>query len=238
MTPVIPLEEHNEHNHVDYIIGNLKTEDDSAVSTHLELLHAAEIAGLLESLPPEFRQRLWKLIPQEIEGETLTYLGEEVRGSIIGKMEEADVVAATETMNVEDLADVMDELSGDISEAVLDSLNDDRRQRLEVTLSFDENTAGRLMNTNVISVRKDVTLAVVLRYLRRLKPLPTHTDALMVTDEHGTYLGKLTLADAVSEHPDTVVSEVMQKAMDWVQVDANEHDVAVLFQRRDLILSR
>ncbi len=235
MTQVNPIEKQDEPNQVDYIIGNLKAGDDIAVSGHLELLHAAEIASLLESLPPEQRQHLWKLVPQEIGGETLTYLGDEVRGSIIDKMKDADVVTATETMNVEDLAGVMDELSDGISEAVLESLDEDRRLRLETTLSFDENTAGRLMSTDVISVRKNVTLAVVLRYLRRLKPLPMHTDALMVTDEHGTCLGKLTLADTVSEHPDTVVSDVMREAADWVQVDTNDHDVALLFQRRDLV---
>ncbi|MCW9047826.1 MAG: magnesium transporter [Gammaproteobacteria bacterium] len=224
-----------EQNQIDYIIGNLKSADDNAVSIHLELLHPAEIASLLESLPPELRQRLWRLIPHEVEGETLSYLGDEARGSIIEKMQHAEVVAATETMNVEDLADVMDVLSDDISEAVLKSLDDDHRHRLETALSFTDNTAGRLMSTDVISVRKDVTLAVVLRYLRRLKPLPPHTDALMVIDEHGTYLGKLSLASAVSEHPDTIVSEVMLQAKDWVQADANEHDVAVLFQQRDLI---
>ncbi|MFW2373698.1 MAG: magnesium transporter, partial [Gammaproteobacteria bacterium] len=121
------------------------------------------------------------------------------------------------------------------SEAVLESLDEDRRQRLEATLSFTEGTAGRLMSTDVISVRTDVTLAVVLRYLRRLKPLPAHTDALMVIDEHGTYLGKLTLADAVSEHPSATVAEVMQQAADSVRADASEHDVALLFERRDLI---
>jgi len=233
---MIPITQNvEEPNQVNYIIGLLKAENDTAVSSHLEQLHAAEIAGLLESLPPELRQHLWTLTPKETEGGILTYLGEEVRGSIIGKMEDADLVAATETMNVEDLANVIDELSDDVSEAVLESLNDDRRQRLEAALSFNENTAGRLMSSDVISVRKDVTLSVVLRYLRRLKPLPTHTDALMVTDENGSYLGKLMLADAVSEHPETVVSTIMREAADWVQANANEHDVAVLFQRRDLI---
>ncbi len=229
-----PIEESTEFNLVDYIIGQLKAEDNIAVSAHLEKLHVAEIAGLLESLPPELRQRLWQLLPQELEGETLTYLGEEVRGSILGEMAHTDVVAATETMDVEDLADVMDELPEHINEAILESLDDDRRQRLETTLSFAEGTAGRLMSTDVISVRKDVTLAVVLRYLRRLKPLPAHTDALMVTDDQGIYLGKLTLADAVSEHPNTQVADIMQEAADRVQVDAYDHDVAHLFERRDL----
>ena len=229
------IEEQMESNPVDFIIGHLKAENDEIVCAHLEQLHSAEIASLLESLPPELRQRLWTILPQELKGETLTYLGEEVRGSIIGEMQHEDVVAATESMDVEDLADVMDELPEPISEVILESLNDDRRQRLETALSFDENTAGRLMNTDVISVRKNVTLAVVLRYLRRLKPLPAHTDALMVTDEHGTYLGKLTLSDTVSEHPGAVVSDVMQETADWVRADANEHDLTVLFQRRDLI---
>jgi magnesium transporter len=170
-----------------------------------------------------------------MEGETLASLGEEVRGSIIGEMKNADMVAAAENMDIEDLAEVMDELPEEFSDAILESLDADRRLRLETTLSFTEGTAGRLMNTDTISVRPDITLAVVLRYLRRLKPLPTHSVALMVTDELGTYLGKLTLADAVCGHPDTLVSELMVQTADTVRADASDHDVAVLFEQRDLL---
>ena len=229
------IDERDEPNQVDFIIGQLKAENDVAVSIYVEQLHVAEISSVLESLPPELRRRLWALLPQEIKGETLTYLGEEVRGSIIDEMEHADVVAATESMNVEDLAEVMDELPEQVSEAVLESLDADRRQRLEAALSFAEGTAGRLMTADAISVRTNVTLATVLRYLRRLRPLPSHTDALMVTDEYGNYLGKLTLADTVSEHPDTLVSDVMLKAADSVLAEATDHDVAVLFEQRDLL---
>lgn len=229
------IEELTELSPVDFIIGHLKSGDEAAVISHLDQLHVAEIASVLESLPPELRQRLWVLLPQELNGETLSYLGEEVRGSIIGEMEHADVVAATESMDVEDLAGVMEELPEPISDAVLQSLDEDRRQRLETRLSFTEGTAGRLMSADVISVRKGVTLAVVLRYLRRLKPLPAHTDALMVTDENGTYLGKLTLSDTVTESPDTLVADIMNETTDSVQFDASDHDVAVLFERRDLI---
>ncbi|MDH5712116.1 MAG: magnesium transporter [Gammaproteobacteria bacterium] len=220
---------------IDYIIRQLKEGDDEAVSTHIEPLHAAEVAGLLESLPPELRRRLWEILPQEIEGETLTYLGDEVRSSIIGEMEHDEVVAAAESMDVEDLADVMEDLPEHISEAVLESLDDDRRQRLQAALAFAEGTAGRLMSADVISVRTDVTLAVVLRYLRRLKPLPPHTDALMVTDDHGMYLGKLTLAETVTESPDAMVADVMNVAAEYVHVNASDRDVAVLFQKRDLV---
>jgi len=229
------IEADEDFNLVDYIIGHLKANDDDEIITYIEQLHVAEIANLLESLPPELRQQLWQLIPQQIDGDILTYLGEEVRGSIIDEMEHQDVIAATENMDVEDLADVMDELPEHISEAVLQSLDEDRRHRLETSMSFKEGTAGRLMSTDVISVRKNVSLAVVLRYLRRLKPLPKHTDALMVTDENGIYLGKLTLADAVTERPDAQVAEIMREATDVVEVDTSDHDVAVLFERRDLV---
>lgn len=235
MTSIPNIEEESLTNPVDNIIGLLKAGDEAAVSAQLEQLHITEVAASLESLPPDLRQQLWDILPAEIEGETLTHLGEEVRARIISEMENFELVAATETMEVEDLADVIDELPEDVSETILESLNKDRRQRLENTLSFDESTAGRLMSSDVISVRSNVSLAVVLRYLRYLKPLPLHTDALMVTDENGIYLGKLPMSTVVSEHPDTMVTEVMQKDADQVQADASDHDVATLFERRDLI---
>ncbi|MDH5256990.1 MAG: CBS domain-containing protein, partial [Gammaproteobacteria bacterium] len=214
----VNIEAQTEGNLVDYIVEHLNTGDDATIIGQLEQLHSAEIATVLESLPPEHRQRLWKLLPQGLEGDTLTYLGEEVRASIIGEMEDAEVVAATESMDVDDLANVMIDLPEHITEAVLKSLDEDRRDRLEVTLSFAEGTAGRLMGNDVISVRTDVSLAVVIRYLRRLKPLPPHTDALMVTNDEGQYLGKLTLADTISEHPNTLVADVMKEGIDRVQV--------------------
>ena len=236
MNPVTAdIDQEEKLHQVDFIIGYLKAQDESTIVSYLQQLHAAEIASLLESLPPDLRQQLWQLLPLSLEGETLTYLGDEVRNSIIGEMEHHEVVAATETMDVEDLAEVMEELPEDISEAVLNSLDEDRRRRLENTLSFAEDSAGRLMSTDVISVRKDVSLAVVLRYLRRLKPLPHHTDALMVIDDNGTYLGKLTLAVTVTENPDALVADVMQAGADSVLANADEHDVALLFERRDLI---
>ena len=234
-TDINTIEEPTQTPLVDIVIGHLSAGEDDAVSILLESVHASEIAILLESLPHNLRNRLWTLLPSEFEGETLIYLGEDARGSIVDSMDQADVVAATETMDSEDLANFMEELPLDVSEAVLMSLSEDRRQRLEATLAFDEGTAGRLMSTDVISVRKDVTVAVVLRYLRRLKPLPPNFDALMVTDENGIYLGKVTLADTLSEQPDTLVAEMMDEMADVILADANEHDVAILFGRRDLI---
>ena len=193
------------------------------------------MANLLESLPPEWRRQAWVLLPEEIAGETLAYLGEEARATIIKSMDHQEVVAAAESMADADLVVVIEELSGDLSETVLESLDKDRRQRLEAALSFEEGTVGRLMSVDVVSVRKDVSIAVVMRYLRRLRPLPLHTDALMVIDERGIYLGKLYINDAVTDSPDALVEEVMVEGADFVRAESGEHDVAVLFERRDLI---
>jgi len=219
---------------VDQIIPYLKAGDDHKIDIILSDLHPAEIATLLESLPKALRQKLWRLIPDGVEGDVLSELGEEARGSILVKMADADVVAAAETMAVEDLANVMDELPVHISEALLESLNYDHRKRLEASLAFAEGTAGRLMSTNVISVRKDVSITVVLRYLRRLKPLPHHTDALMVTDDNGIYLGKLPIVDAIAERPETLVADIMLEMADWVRATASDQDVSALFDRREL----
>jgi len=220
---------------IDQVIDHLDEGNAAEVTAQLEPLHAAEVAGLLESLPPELRRQTWELLPEGMEGETLAQLGEEVRGGILKTMDQDDVLAAAEGMADVDLATVIEELSEAVSETLLKSLDEDRRLRLEAALSFEEGTVGRLMSADVISVRGDVTLAVVMRYLRRLKPLPPHTDALMVIDELGYYQGKLFINDVVTDNPKALVENVMIETADWIAADASEHDVAVLFERRDLI---
>jgi len=224
-----------EHERLNRVFTLLDAEDSEALRGELDQLHAAETADLLESLPPEERCQLWDLVPEGQEGEILSYLGDEARAVILDKMDHADLVAAAETMEVEDLVDVMEELPEDVTEALLRSLDEDRRLRVEATLNYDEGTAARLMSTDVISMRQDVTLAVVLRYLRRRTGLPSHTDALMVIDDDGTYLGSLPIADVVTGDPEAHVEQVMKPMADWVRAEATEHELAVLFERRDLI---
>ena len=220
---------------LDQVIVQLKEGDEQAVSEKIESLHAAEVADLLESLPPAQRKQAWELLPEAMEGETLSYLGESARGTILKSMDQEEMVAAAESMADADLAAVIEALPEDQTETILKSLDEDRRLRLEAALSFEEATVGRLMSTDVISVRKDVSLVVVMRYLRRLKPLPAHTDSLMVIDELGTYLGKLYINDVVTDSPEALVGDIMDAGADCLRADAGEHDVAVLFERRDLV---
>jgi magnesium transporter len=198
-------------------------------------VHPAELADLLESLPLDHRSALWDAIPSEQEGEILTNLHDEARSSIIDEMDHAELVAAAGSMDAEDLAVVLEELPGDLTDSILLALDQDHRKRLEAVLSYEDGTAGRLMSADVVSVRKDVTLAVVLRWLRRHQSLPPHTDALMVIDEDERYLGKLPMSDVVTGDPDALVETVMREGADSIRADMSERELAILFERRDLV---
>ena len=198
-------------------------------------LHPAEVADLLEGMPPEERSATWALVADDIRGEVLTHVHDEARATLIDEMDHAELVSAAEQMDVEDLAEVLGELPDDLTESILSALDRDHRRRIEAVLSYPEESAGRLMSTDVISVRRDVTLAVVLRWLRRHHELPPHTDALMVLTNDGRYLGRLDMADLVINEPELLVAEVMKTEAETVRATANEREVAALFDRRDLI---
>lgn len=198
-------------------------------------LHPADVADLLESMPPGERHETWELVPEDDHGEVLAYLHDEARATLIDEMDRDELVTAAEQMDAEDLAEVLEEMPADVTESILAALDADHRKRVETVLSYPEETAGRLMSTEVLSVRSDVTLAVVLRWLRRHRSLPPHTDALMVVSDDGRYQGKLNMADLVTHDPELLVESVMETHAETVRASATEHKVASLFERRDLI---
>lgn len=185
------------------MVADLEAVNQEAVSQKLEEAHPAEVASLLEALPPEQRSELWETVPTEQGAEVLTYLHEEARASIIDEMDEGELIAAAGTMAPEDLAELIDELPQDRGNMLMEALDRDHRGRLEAVLNYEEESAGRLMSADVISVRADVTIAVVLRWLRRHERPPPHTDSLMVIDESGLYLGKLDLGEVLTSPPRT-----------------------------------
>ena len=220
---------------VELALADLEAGRHEQMHDAMQEMHPAEIAHLLEALPPSKRKDVWKLVPSEREGDILAYLHDEARNSILDQMESGEIVAAAETMEVEDLADVIEALPEDISESIMQALDDDHRRRLEELQSFEDGTAGRLMSTDVTSVREHVSLGVVLRWLRRHAFLPQHTDALMVIADDRKYLGKLDMADLVTGNPESLVRDVMHTDAEVVRTDMSVTDVAKLFERRDLI---
>ena len=165
-------------------------------------MHPAEIASLIESLPPAKREIVWEFVDPEIEGDVLIELNEEVRAELIGGMDAEELIAATEGMEVDDLADLIGDLPETLNERVLRSMDAQDRERLSAVLRFEEDSAGGLMNLDAVTVRPDVTLEVVLRYLRMRGELPDRTDRLFVVNRHDKYLGGLDITRLLTEDPE------------------------------------
>jgi magnesium transporter len=198
-------------------------------------LHPAEIALLIESLPRGQRDLVWGFVDPEIEGEVLLELSEQVRAGLIQGMDAEALVAAAEGMEVDDLADLVAQLPETVMQRVLASLDRQDRERLNAVLAFGEDSAGGLMNTDTVSVRPDVSIEVVLRYLRMRGELPERTDSLFVVDRHDRYLGAIPLTRLLTEDPERLVSECVQTEAPRIEPQTAAHDVAQLFQDRDLV---
>jgi magnesium transporter len=220
---------------IERILLDLSVGNHELLRDALQEMHPAEQAHVLESLPPDKRSQIWELVATEFHGEILSHMHEEARASIIGEMPAEQIVAAAGEMDVEDLAEVLEELPEDISSTIIDELEQDYLQRLEMVQSFDEGTVGRLMSHDVVSVRSDVNLGVVFRWLRRHSSLPVQTDALMVVDDDGRYKGKLDVSSLLTSQDDVMVTDIMRPDVDMVQGNASEHDLLAMFERRDLI---
>jgi magnesium transporter len=198
-------------------------------------MHPAEVASLLESLPPAQRELVWDLVDPELEGDVLVELNDEVRADLIREMETEELVAATEGLEVDDLADLLADLPETVNQQVLRSMDSQDRERLTAVLGYDADTAGGLMNTDTVSVRPDVTLETVLRYLRMRGEIPERTDSLFVVNRHDRYLGTLDLTRLLTEDPDRTVGEVMDAETEAIPPETPATRVASLFQDRDLL---
>jgi len=198
-------------------------------------LHPAEIASLLQSLPRAQRELVWDFVDRDLEGEVLVELNENVRAELMQGMGAEELVAATEDMELDDLADLFADLPETVTQELLKSMDHQDRERLRTVLSFGEDTAGGLMNTDTVSLRPDVTVEVVQRYLRMRGELPEKTDSLFVVDRFDRYLGTVPLTRLLTEDPEQLVGEILQSEAPTINPNTPAHEVAQLFQDRDLV---
>jgi magnesium transporter len=198
-------------------------------------LHPAEIALLLESLPPAQREIVWELVDPELEGEVLVETSDNVRQALIDGMEAEELVAAAAGMEVDDLADLVGDLPEAVTRQLLRSMDQQDRERLRTVLSYAPDTAGGLMNTDTVSVRPDVTLEVVQRYLRMRGELPEKTDRLFVVDRDDRYLGTISLTRLLTEDPQQTVGASLDSEAPRIDPDMAAREVARLFQDLDLL---
>ena len=198
-------------------------------------LAPAEIGNLLESLPPGKREIVWGLVDPEDDGEVLVHVGEEVRESLLADMDPDEIIAAVEDLDIDDLADLVEDLPDTVIDEVLKSMDRENRERLEQVLSYPEDTAGRLMNPDVVTVRADVNVDVVLRYLRLRGELPDHTDHLFVVSRRHQYLGRLSLASLVTHEDNTPINRLIDDEQPAIDVGESAEEVARQFSDHDWV---
>ena len=198
-------------------------------------LHPAEIALLIESLPPAQRELVWDMVDPELEGEVLVELNEHIRAGLIEGMEDHELLAVAEGMELDDLAHLVADLPETVTLQLLKSLDQQDRERLSTVLSFPDDSAGGLMNMDTISLRADVTAEVVLRYLRMRGEVPEKTDRLFVVDRQDMYLGTVPLTRLLTSDLELPVSELVETEAPRIDPEMPAHDVSQLFQDQDLI---
>lgn len=206
-----------------------------SASVMVNSLHPSEVARLLESLPLKKRAMLWEIVDPEIEGDVLVEVAEEVRNGLIKGMPTEELVAAAEGMEVDDLADLLVDLPETVTEEVLQSLNKQDQERVQQVLAYDEESAGGLMNVDILTVRPDVTLEVVCRYLRAVGNVPDGTDSLFVVGRDNSYIGSLFLSRLLISDPDKMVADVMSTDVMPIPANTPSSQVVWEFENHDLL---
>ncbi len=201
----------------------------------LDALHPADIAYILEALPLEQRLVVWDLVKAEREGEILLEVSDAVRETLIAHMDERELVAATEQLDTDEIADLAPDLPREVMQDVFRSLSPEEREQLRAALSYPEGTVGAIMDFDMISIRDDVTVEVVLRYLRRLDEMPDHTDQLFVVDRAGRLEGLLPANKLLVSDLETAVATVMRHEFVKFHPDEKAQDAAQAFERYDLV---
>ncbi len=202
----------------------------------LDQLHPADIARILEALPLDQRQVVWDLVRAEKDGEILLEVSDAVRATLLKTMDADELKAVAETLDADELADLAPDLPPEVMQDVLESLDREEQEQVRTAMSYPEGTVGALMDFDMVTVREDVSLEAVLRYLRRFEALPDHTDKLFVVDGGEELRGILTLESLLINDPDKQVREVMKsRTLVTFAPEDDANGAAKAFERYDLV---
>lgn len=207
----------------------------SELRKKLDDLHSADVAYILESLPIEQRLLVWDLVKADRDGDILLEVSDAVRQTLIAEMDSDELLAAAEQLDTDEIADLAPDLPRDVLQELLVTLDSQNRERLQSAMSYPEDTVGALMDFDIVTIREDITLEVVLRYLRRLGELPDHLDKLFVLDRDNRLRGVLPLKRLVVHDPEVSVAAVMADDVVVFHPEENASDAAQAFERYNLV---
>ncbi|MBL87908.1 MAG: magnesium transporter [Gammaproteobacteria bacterium] len=223
---------------------NLKTIIDSSsnlsinqIRRMLNNMSAPEIAHALESSPPEQRNLLFSLLKTEEEGDVLFELGEEIQQDLVSNISNEELAEAVKEMELDEIVDILQNLPLERMENILANMSNVDRKRIEMGLTFPDDTAGGLLNTDVISVRPDNSIKEVISYLREQGDLPENTDKIFVVNNDNEYLGEILISQIITSDPMIIVREIMETSVFPLDVALEDNEVATIFERNDLISS-
>lgn len=216
-------------------ISKVEGDQERAVKRMLNGLNHVEIANLLKSSPPKSRRYLWNLIDFESHAEVIQELPEDVAAEFIKEMDSQQIAELTELLDVDDVADILQQLPDQIMMEILEAMSAQNRARVEMVLSYEEDSAGGLMDTDVITIRPRFTIEVVMRYLRRHEEIPPSTDQLIVVNADNVYLGTLSINKLLTTDPNISVREIMRTDIEAIPVEMDDRKVAQLFEQNDWI---
>ncbi|KRE99490.1 magnesium transporter [Frateuria sp. Soil773] len=227
---------HNQHGaHQDLVEGLVHRQNQAELQRHLDELHPADIAFILESLPPDDRLAIWQLVKADRDGEILLEVSDAVRESLIADMDQGEIMAAVEPLDADELADLVEDLPTEVLPELMASLDAQQRERVQSALSWEDDQIGALMDFEMVTIREDVSLETVLRYLRRFEELPAQTDKLFVINQDNLLTGVLPLHWLLVNSPEKMVSAVMAPDVNTFHPADDAYEVAQAFERYDLV---
>ena len=205
------------------------------LQAQIDKLHPADVAHILDALPPEDRLSVWNLVKADRDGEILLEVSDAVRESLLADMDAPEILAAAEQLDADELADLAEDLPDDVVHELMQRLDAPEREQLRSAMSYEEDQVGAIMDFEMITIREDVTLEVVLRYLRFLKEIPEQTDKLFVVNSDNVLTGVLPLKWLLVNDPARMVSDVMAVDANTFHPDEDVAETAQAFERYDLI---
>ena len=231
------MESFSEKNNLDQLLDNSSDLSNDEVRSLLNKLSSSEIAHALESSPPKQRKLFFSLLETNEEGDVLADLGEEIQQDLVSSISNEELAEAVKELEPDETVDILQNLPEERMNTILSKMSLRDRKRIEISLTYPENTAGGLLNTDVISVRPSHSIEVVINYLRDQKELPNNTDKIFVVNKEDEYVGELAIGKIITSRPKLSVREVMDTNANPIFVNQDDKEVATIFERNDIISS-
>ena len=229
-----PIEQENNLNQLLESSSELSQDE---IRSLLKKLSSSEIAHALESSPPKQRKLFFSLLETNEEGDVLVDLGEEIQQELVSNISNEELAEAVKELEPDETVDILQNLPEDRMNTILSKMSYRDRKRIEIGLTYPENTAGGLLNTDVISVRPSHSIEVVINYLRDQEELPDNTDKIFVVNKEDEYIGEIAISKIITSKPNLTVREIMSTSSNPILVSQDDKEVATIFERNDIISS-